>query len=241
MTAELMVYALLAGALIFWLRSILGTRSEDDPHAPVARMELDTEGKVMTIGTPEGSSEDDRFTQIKEFTDNKEGNMEVENEAARDALIQIAKADREFNIVTFLRAAQDAFVFVVESFAEGDREMLADLLGPQVYDTFNGAITAREESEQTMRAEIQSVQTSSIIEARLEDMRAFVTIRFLAEEVSVTKDKDQNIIQGHPDKITQMRDVWTFFRDLKSNDPRWIVVETRDDGELDNDIIPNSE
>jgi len=239
-TAELMVYALIAAALIFWLRSILGTRSDDDPHVPVTKLELNEEGKIITIGFPESEEGANRFSAIEQLFEEEKGNMAIENPQARDSLTEIAMIDTDFNVHTFLQATQDAFVYVVESFADGDRETLADLLSPQVYEAFDGAITARETAEEVMQAEIQSIQKSSVVEARTEDKRAFVTVRFLAEEITHVKDKDGNIIQGHPDKVIQMRDVWTFFRDLKSNDPRWIVVETREDEIKDNDTIPNT-
>jgi len=69
---------------------------------------------------------------------------------------------------------------------------------------------------------------------------ALITVRFWADERTVTKDENQNIISGHPDKTTVMRDVWTFSRDVKSRDPRWLVVETREDGIEDNETIPNT-
>ena len=240
MTAELMVYALIAAALIFWLRSILGTRSEDDPFVPVAKMELNEEGKIITIGFPGSDDGADHFLAIGQLFEEEKGNMAIESEQARDSVVEIARIDGTFNVETFLQATQDVFVYVVESFADGDRETLVDLLSPQVYEAFDGAIAARETAEETLQAEIQSIQKSSIVEARLEENRAFVTVRFLAEEITHTKDKGDNIIQGHPDKVIQMRDVWTFFRDLKSGDPRWIVVETREDEIEDNEIIPNT-
>ena len=58
--------------------------------------------------------------------------------------------------------------------------------------------------------------------------------------MSVTRDSDGEIISGHPDRATDMHDIWTFSRDLKSRDPRWFVTETRGDFEGDNETIPNS-
>ncbi len=234
-----MVYALIAAALVFWLRSILGTRSEDDPFVPAAKMELSEDGKIVTVGFPGGEVED-ILLAIQGLLDEEKGNMSIENEAARDSLVEISKADKEFDVEKFLQATQDVFVYVVESFADGDRETLTDLLSPQVYEAFDGAIAARETAQETLQAEIQSIQKSSVVEARHKGNRAFVTVRFLAEEITHTKDKDGNLIQGHPDKVIQMRDVWTFSRDLKSNDPRWIVVETREDEVEDNETIPNT-
>ena len=240
MAAELMVYALIAAGLIFWLRSILGTRSDDEPNIQVPKLEISDDGKIIGLNPHENERGEDKLALIEELAGNEKGNMAIENEAAQSGLADIVKADREFDVYVFLQAAQDAFVFVVESFADGDRETLQDLLSPQVFEAFNNAIDDREKAAEQMQTEIQSIQKSEIVEARIDGKTALVTVRFWADEVSVTKDEEGNIIHGHPDKVTQMRDVWTFSRDVKSRDPRWLVVETREDGANDNETIPNS-
>jgi predicted lipid-binding transport protein (Tim44 family) len=55
---------------------------------------------------------------------------------------------------------------------------------------------------------------------------AQVTVRFVSQLVSVTRDKDGNVIDGSPDKVTDVTDVWTFARDLSSRDPNWKLVAT---------------
>ncbi len=241
MTAELMVYAIVAAGLIFWLRSILGTRGSDEADRPAPRLELGDDGKVINLDQPEaGQKNIDKVALIEELAQAPKGNMEIAGPAAAAGLMDVARADREFDVNQFLQAAQDAFVFVVESFAEGDRETLRELLSPDVFTAFDGAITAREKAGETMQTEIQSIKKSEITEAYLDGKEARITVRFFAEETSVTKDENGNILAGHPDKITQMRDRWTFSRNIKSRDPRWLVVETREDGVNDNESIPNT-
>ncbi len=240
MAVELMVYALIAAGLIFWLRSILGTRSDDEPHISSPKLELGDDGKIVGIGGQDGDRAEDKLALIEELAENAKGNMGIVNRAAQDGLAAIVKADRSFDIYVFLQAAQDAFVFTVESFADGDRDTLQDLLSPQVFEAFNGAIDEREKAGETMQTEIQSIQKSEVVEAKINGKTALVTVRFWADEVSVTKDEDGEIVHGHPDKVTQMRDVWTFSRDVKSRDPRWLIVETREDGVNDNETIPNT-
>ncbi len=240
MAVELMVYALIAAGLIFWLRSILGTRSDDEAHLSSPKLELGDDGKIVGIGGQDGDRAEDKLALIEELAENTKGNMGIVNRAAQDGLAAIVKADRSFDIYVFLQAAQDAFVFTVESFADGDRETLEDLLSPQVFDAFSGAIDDREKAGETMQTEIQSIQKSEVVEAKISGKTALVTVRFWADEVSVTKDENGEIVHGHPDKVTQMRDVWTFSRDVKSRDPRWLIVETREDGVNDNETIPNT-
>jgi len=237
--AELIIYALIAAGLIFWLRSILGTRSDDESNISMPKMELGDDGKILGLGGDADQSVD-KLALIEELANNEKSNMGIENKTAQDGLTDIAKTDRDFDVYAFLQAAQDAFVFTVESFADGDLETLEDLLGPQVFEAFKGAIEARAKSGETMQTEIQSIKKSEVVEARIDGKTAFVTVRFWADEISVTRDEEGNIIHGHPDKVTQMRDVWTFSRDIKSRDPRWLVIETREDGANDNETIPNT-
>lgn len=245
MPADIIVYALIAAGLIFWLRNILGTRNgeERDRPNPYARAaEKAVEAKNDPDDTFSASEESETpQDRIADLAENPTATLSVENKTAELGLIDIANADRNFEISTFLNAAQDAFVYVVEAFAEGDRETLKGLLAPVVYDAFESAIQEREEAEESMEMEIQAVRKSQVVEARLENKRkAFVTVYFVADEITVTKDKDGEIISGHDEKVTEMIDIWTFTRDIKSRDPRWLVCETRSDDPDDNEKIPDT-
>ena len=242
LSADLMIYALVAAGLVFWLRSILGTRHGDERDRSPANMAQDAEGKVVSImgGADSQDQSAKAITMIEELAEEEKGNMSVSGKNTVLSLIDIAKADKSFDIHVFLQAAQDAFAYIVESFAEGDRETLKDLLGEEVYRAFDTAITAREKAGETMVSEIHAVQKSEIIDAGLDGKMASITVRLWADETSVTRDEDGNILHGHPEKTVLMRDVWTFSRDLKSRDPRWLVIETREDGTDDNETIPNT-
>ncbi len=240
MPADLIIYALVAAGLVFWLRSILGTRDEDEADRPNPYVQTEKATNHM----PEHSFIEEQTSKtseerISDLAANPTKNLSVENKTAENGLLDISKADKNFDIGHFLDGAQDAFAFIVESFAGGDKETLKNLLTEPVYEAFEGAIDEREKREETMVTEIHSIKKAEVIEARTEGKKAFVTILFTADETSVTRDSENEIIAGHPDKITQMRDIWTFGRDINSKDPRWLVYETRDDLEDDNTTIPN--
>lgn len=239
MPADLIVYALVAAGLVFWLRSVLGTRHEDEPQAP-SRMS----DNVHELHSSQLHNVDDKplsaADKITKFSDQK-GVMGVSGTSAEGGLIAISKADKTFDIATFLEAAQDAFVIVVEAFADGDRETLEDLLSPSVYEAFDGAIEDREAQGHEQKTDIHVIRKAEIIEAEHKGKMAYVTVRFEADETSASYDKNGEILSGHPDKTAIMRDVWVFGREAKSNDPRWFVFETKGDFEGDNDIVPNSD
>ena len=71
-----------------------------------------------------------------------------------------------------------------------------------------------------------SIDNADITAAELRGRNAQVTVRFLSQLVSVTRDKDGNVIDGNAEKVTDVTDVWTFARDVTSRDPNWKLVAT---------------
>jgi predicted lipid-binding transport protein (Tim44 family) len=55
---------------------------------------------------------------------------------------------------------------------------------------------------------------------------AQLTVRFVSQMISVTRDKAGTIVDGNPDKVADITDVWTFARDTTSRDPNWKLVGT---------------
>ncbi len=242
MPADLIIYALVAAGLALWLRGTLGTRQEgDEPAKPPAPLTDIDQPKAKTadalLATKTALKPED---QLQALIEDDTGITGID-ESAQDGIIAIISADKSMALKSFIANAQDAFVYVVESFADGDRDALSDMLIPSVYAAFESAITEREAAEQTAQTEIHSIIAAQIIEADLTGKTASITLRFVADETSVTRDKDGEIIAGHPEKTTRMTDIWTFSRDIKSRDPRWLVSETRGDFDGDNDTIPNAE
>ncbi|MBX2834314.1 MAG: Tim44/TimA family putative adaptor protein [Micavibrio sp.] len=240
MPAELFVYAIVAAGLVFWLRSILGTRHGEERSRPDPFVAKDTELKDAPSNVAEIRKKFAQEDEISELAENPTGVYAIAGKLVEDGLLDIARADKTFDIKLFLEGAQDAFVIIVESFADGDRETLRGLLGDDVYNAFDEAITAREEANQTQITDIHAIRKVEIVETKLEGGKAAITAKIIADETSVTKDEEGNTIAGHPDATTEMRDIWTFARDIKSRNPAWLVTETRGGFEDDNDIIPDT-
>ncbi len=240
MPADLIVYALVAAGLIVWLRSILGTRHGDEPERPAPYLKPEGPAGRMELPGPTRENKVGPEERIAELARTPKGNVSIADASAQQGLIEIARADRTFDIDHFAQGAQDAFVYIVESFADGDRETLRDLLSPPVFAAFDEAIAARHNAGETLHAEINAINKAEIVSAQIEGRFSKITVRFLAEEITYTKNAQGDVIEGHPERITQMRDLWTFSRETKSRDPRWLVVATLIDTENDNETLPNS-
>jgi len=211
---DVIIYAIIAAGLMLWLRNVLGTRHGAERQRP---------------NPFAASANDPKATDPNAMTAKPVQAIKTASSDADAGMVQIAIADRTFDPSRFVDNAKDAFAIVVTAFADGDKATLKDLLADEVYKSFEGAIDAREKAGQKALTEVLSVREASIIEARLDGSKASVTLRFVADETYALSDKDGTTIAGNPDRIVTMTDIWTFTRDVKSQDPRWFVAETRDD------------
>jgi len=243
--ADILIYALVAAGLVFWLRSILGTRRSDDlpPKANPFVQPVETGKKSPRENAPPQSvsAQEPEFDTV-DLRAGLERNMSIADEEAHRGLTNIAHADPDFSPLKFLRGAQDAFALIIESFAEGDRETLRGLLGDQVYDSFMRVLDERAQNGEKASVEIHAIRKCEVISARMERRLAVITVRFVADETSILRDRDEKLLVGHPDRVTETIDIWTFQRDVRSRDPRWLVVETRE-GEGDeqsNSTVPEA-
>jgi predicted lipid-binding transport protein (Tim44 family) len=146
--------------------------------------------------------------------------------AVEAGLAAIVGEDKTFDIKHFIGGARTAYEMIVNAYAEGDRRTLKNLLSRDVYDGFEGAIRAREGRGETTESRFVSIDKSDILGAEMRGRLAQVTIRFVSQLVSVTRDRNGAVVEGSPDKVTDVTDVWTFARDVTSRDPTWKLVAT---------------
>ena len=138
----------------------------------------------------------------------------------------IAAQDASFDPRHFLSGARSAYEMIVLAFANGDRRALRDLLSTEVYDSFETVIKDREKHEQKTETRFVSIEKAELVGAELRDRTAQLTVRFVSQMISVTRDKAGTIVDGNPDRVADITDVWTFARDTTSRDPNWKLVGT---------------
>jgi predicted lipid-binding transport protein (Tim44 family) len=138
----------------------------------------------------------------------------------------IAAHDSSFDPRHFISGARSAYEMIVLAFANGDRRSLKDLLSSEVYDSFEAVIKDREKHEQKTETRFVSIDKAELVSAEARDRAAQLTVRFVSQMISVTRDKTGAIVDGNPDKVADITDVWTFARDTSSRDPNWKLVGT---------------
>ena len=125
----------------------------------------------------------------------------------------------------FLRGAEIAYESILTSFAAGDLIKLKSLLANNMFSNFSEAIKVRNKENIKSDFTFIGVKDSSVEKYEKIKDNLFATVKFVAEVISVKKDKDNKIIEGNPDKIKFVTDSWKFTKNIKSNSPNWYLSE----------------
>ena len=138
----------------------------------------------------------------------------------------IAAADPSFAVQPFVKGAKIAYETVVAAFAAGDRKELRALVAKDVFDGFNAAIAERESRGEKSETTFVSIDDAVIEEAQVRGGQAQITLRFAVKLIHATRAKDGSVVEGSPEKVNDLADVWTFVRPVSSRDPNWQVSAT---------------
>ena len=215
MIYEIVILAMIAAFLGLRLYSVLGQRAEQEEESIPQRVER-----------RDMAEQDPRALQAKPQNEQQLHDIQPVIPAVERGVREIAAADRRFDILGFLAGAKGAYGMILEAFWKGDRETLKELCDHDVYDSFDGAITAREEAGEQLNNTLIRIEEAVIEGASLTGTMARLRVRFVADIAAVTYDKDGAMIAGSLDDAVETRDIWTFMRDVNSADPNWLLDET---------------
>ncbi len=219
---DLVLWAMIAGFLILRLRALLGRSSHDEGSRAERRTLPD--------------DRQDRASATSEATERPPSEAERslgEDPILGPALARVRRLDPDFDLGAFLEGARNFYHLVLEAFWTGDREKLRPFLSDEVFADFDAAIRAREQAGETIDGRIVDIERIEIADIRLSGTCAEIGLRYEAELVAVTRDRDGRIVSGNPSDTVRAIDIWTLERDLASEDPNWTLVATRtlDEGE----------
>jgi len=135
-------------------------------------------------------------------------------------------ADSSFDVARFLDGAKAAYRLVMESFWKGDLDTIRTHVDNHVYETFAGAVEDRTAQGLVLDNRLVAIEQAVISDAELKKSVAEVTVRFEADIAAVTRNGAGEVVAGSLSDAVQTRDRWTFRRDLASEDPNWLLIET---------------
>ena len=125
----------------------------------------------------------------------------------------------------FLKGAELAYESILTSFAKGEAKKLKNLLTSNMASNFADAITSR--NQQNIKSEFTFVGVKESNVEKYEKIKndLFASVKFVSEVISVKKNKDDQVIEGNPDKIKLVVDYWKFTRNTLNKNPNWYLSE----------------
>jgi predicted lipid-binding transport protein (Tim44 family) len=212
---QLLVLAGIAIFLILKLRNVLGTRDGFEASAEPRPIPDSTKAR-RDFEVIEGGPD-------RDITDH----VSADSDTAK-ALAAMKLVEPSFSVSGFLQGARGAYEMILTNFAKGEMDKIRPFLSPDVVDSFSVVLADRKTQGLSVSTDFVGLRELALQEAEFDRTtnEAEVTVRFLAELVSVTRDKNGDVVEGDPKASRKQKDVWTFARKMGANDPNWQLVAT---------------
>jgi predicted lipid-binding transport protein (Tim44 family) len=233
-----LLFLVLAVVVFLKLRSVLGRRTGEEQaryerykaqQSSQSTSQVQGRDKVVTVRQREREEAQPQANELRPLADAEERmkSFAVGNSGVARGLVEVFRLDASFDPEHFLKGARAAYEMIVTAFAEGNRKALQDLLSGEVFDGFANAISDRESRGEQMDQSFVGIKGADIIEAQVRNGIAELTVKFVSELISATRDRAGRVISGDPKRIREVTDIWTFARELASRNPNWRVVATQ--------------
>ena len=164
---DIIIFAAIAGFIIYRLRSVLGKRTGFQ--------------KNISEPKPQETKKQEDVQKIPSLMDN-----ETKLEA-------VYKKVNNFNHREFLDGAKKAFEIIISSFNGGDKKTLKNLVSKDVYSAFEKAI---DEKTNNPESQFYSLIVEGIADAKVENDTISISVNFISEQMlnndegSIVKNKD---------------------------------------------------
>ena len=213
---EIIILGAIAAFLIYRLVSTLGQNSG-------FQQPLSKENLGDSLKKPSSPSS---LTPEKEGTKKPEKQTEPVPTHLQEGVSLLIKNMPDFSLKSFLNGATDAYEMIVKAFAEGNLEALESLMDPKIFTDFKSSIEDRQNKKLTLETTIVRVSDVAAQSIEKDGTQATITVAFVTEQTHVLKDEAGDIIEGSPQQIEEVTDVWTFTKSLRSQNPNWSLVAT---------------
>lgn len=211
---QLLVLAGIAVFLILRLKNVLGTRDGFEPPREIAAKPPAKRGPDLEV--IEGGPDRDILDHAEEGSE------------TALALAAMKKAEPDFGVTDFLQGARGAYEMILMAFEKGDLGSIQPFLGGEVYETFADVVEAREQQGLTIESEFVGIREMALHRASFdpETSEGEIAVKFVGELTHVVRDRAGDIVEGSESQIKRQKDIWTFARNLGSDDPNWQLVAT---------------
>ena len=213
---DIILFAAVAGFLLFRLRSVLGRRTGNERRRP------DPFAPKPPVGTPVAPVVPSLFDAAPPTA----APVTPVSAPGNEGIAALQAADPSFTPDAFLTGSRTAFTLILQSFASGDTAALQPLLGPDVYAAFTQAIQARNAAKETHDTKVIAIKSATIEHIAIEGGTSLVTVKLVSDQIIDTRDAGGKMIEGDAETPVEKTDFWTFSRLLRARNPNWTLVAT---------------
>ena len=166
---DIIIFAAIAGFIIYRLRSVLGKR---------------TGFQKKTVETPQKFKKEEEIQKPQKIPSLLDNQLKLEN---------VYKKVENFDHKQFLDGAKKAFEIIITAFNNGDKKTLKNLVSKDVFDAFEKAI---DDQTNNPSAQFYSLIIDSVEDAKVENNTISISINFVSEQMinndegKIIKNKD---------------------------------------------------
>ena len=128
----------------------------------------------------------------------------------------------------FLKGAEIAYETIITDFSDSDNKLIASkpLLSKKIHDQFKEALLDRENKGHFAEITFIGIKSAAVKTHKKIEDNLEITVDFVSEIITCIKDKDKKIISGDGEKIKTVYDTWVFSKNIKSDNPNWLLIDT---------------
>ncbi len=221
---DIIFFAAIALYIFFKLKSQLGKIDEDEKRSiqekinhrnkilEEVKKQIAIVGQKTTADREKEKIEEEKFLQNIDYK-------------SKEVFLK-AMSSCNMSTAFFINGAKSAFEMVIKAFSVGDLETLKFLLSEKIYQNFEQAISQRKASGKVLVSNIISVENAEIISALMIENKVSIVVKITSKQINYVSDHQGEVIEGGKNEINELTDVWTFTKDITSQDPNWIIVST---------------
>lgn len=224
--ADILILALIALFVILRLRNTLGKDIGHKPDFSDLRKHLTGEADLLKPAAPQPDKAKPGAILKTPLEEEKEWLESLGDQALIAGVDAIRAVDPSFAVASFLEGAKGAFDWVLRAYKEGDAETLKNLLAPELCAEYEKALETLKTAEEKVETTLVSIVDAQLVAASLDKNRARATVRFLSDQIEITRNAAGAIIAGDASHTARVEDEWVFERDVKSRNPNWQIMDT---------------
>ena len=213
---DILILAMIAIFIINRLRNVLGKKTGN---------ESDIVEKFTQKKSGFKESTPDNVTKDKDIGSNIVDKKHHKDPKINKSINEILKIDPDFDTKSFCSGAKKAFEFILSEYCNDNMKSLEKLVSKNILASFSTQIKERGKKSEKLEITVISVKDPIIKDIRMQKNKATIKLFFDSEQVQLTRNKNNEVVDGDSNQILSITENWTFSKDMKSKDPNWTLEE----------------